>query len=272
MNYIRDFINRMEWDDDIHDLFEHFVEEVNEIPFTREYENTPEFRLNQSIVHNAYLLRRTMELYPQEQRNYIRSQRRLRRSTELPRVSSPHLHGDLPPLNIPSRIRITSFSDDENDLLSDARYRQPYRQPQRHPDYEWMETSIWPLGPTNTPTWSPFDGLNRQNLTDTILTSLFTNFNHFMEQNLQDLEDVKVTLSEDEFDKLDLVTDKELITGKQCNICLEDLTEDELEQPSLIQLKCSHIYHKDCIKEWLTKQSTKCPSCRNCCRTSTNSE
>ncbi len=276
MNYIRDIINHMDWEDDIHDLFEHFVEEVNDIPFTREYENTPEFRLNQSIINNAYLLRRTMELYPQEQRNFIQDQRRLRRSTALPRVSTQNLHSDIPPLNISSRIRITSFSDDENESLSDSRYRQPYRQSQRQPDYEWMDTSVWPLGPTNTPILSH---LNRRtlasNLTDTILNSLFTNFNQFMEQNLQDfqdLEDVKVTLSEDEFNKLDLVTDKDLINGKQCNICLEDLTEEELSNNTLIQLKCKHIYHNGCIKEWLTKQSTKCPSCRNCCRTSTNSE
>ena len=187
MNYIRDFINRMDWEDDIHDLFEHFVEEVNEIPFTREYENTPEFRLNQSIINNAYLLRRTMELYPQEHRNFMSSQRRLRRATELPRVSPQNLHSELPPLNIPSRIRITSFSDDENDSLTDSRYRQahrqhrqPPRQPQRHPDYEWMETSVWPIGPTNTPIWSPLETINRRtlasNLTDTILNSLFTNF------------------------------------------------------------------------------------------------
>jgi hypothetical protein len=267
----------MDWEDDINDLFEHFVEEVNEIPFTREYEHTPEFRLNQSIINNAYLLRRTIELYPQEQRNFIRSQRRLRRSTELPRVSSQHLHQDLPPLNIPSRIRITSFSDDENESLSNTRYRQPQRN--HDYDYDLMETSVWPIGPTNSPIWSPFENIHRHslanNLTDTVLNSLFTNFNTFMEQNLQnlqDLEDVKVTLTEDEFNKLDIVTDKELINGKQCNICLEDLTEDELNKPTLIQLKCNHIYHKECIKEWLTKQSTKCPSCRNCCRTSTNSE
>lgn len=269
MNYIRDFINRMDWDDDIHDLFEHFVEEVNEIPFVRTYEDTPEFRLNQSIIQNAYLLRRTIELYPQEERNYIRSQRHLRHSTELPRMPRQN---NIPPLNIHPSIRITGFSDDENESLSNFRYRQP----QRHLDYEWMDTSIWPIDPVNTPIQSHFENINRHtlasNLTDTILNSLFTNFNQFMEQNLQDLEDVKVTLSEEEFSKLEITKNKELIDGKQCNICLEDLTEEELNKCSLIQLKCNHIYHENCIKEWLTKQSTKCPSCRNCCRTSTNQE
>jgi hypothetical protein len=95
-----------------------------------------------------------------------------------------------------------------------------------------------------------------------------------MEDNLNDLEDVKVTLSTDEFNDLDIVTDKTLIEHKQCNICLEDLQKEELSNKSLIQLQCNHIYHNLCIKEWLTKQSTKCPSCRFCCRTktSTNSE
>jgi hypothetical protein len=46
----------MDWDDEINDLFERFVDEVNDMPFNTDYENTPEFQLNQSIINNAYLL------------------------------------------------------------------------------------------------------------------------------------------------------------------------------------------------------------------------
>ncbi|EYU40221.1 hypothetical protein MIMGU_mgv1a020278mg, partial [Erythranthe guttata] len=39
-----------------------------------------------------------------------------------------------------------------------------------------------------------------------------------------------------------------------CSICLEDL-EEALSMP------CSHVYHGDCIKKWLSI-SHYCPLCR----------
>lgn len=263
MNYIRDFLHNMDWDDDINDLFERFVEEVNDVPFNTEYENTPEFRLNQSIINNAYLLRRTIELYPDEQRNILPHQH-IRRS---PRIQARNITSRtqrqrnhiISPLPQPPRAPILaqlSFNHDENSSSSlYTRYDS---------GYDTIQSPIW-------------DSLDLQltnHFTDSIFESLFTNFNQYITENLNDLEDVKVTLSKDEFDNLDVVSDKTLIENKQCNICLEDLQNEELDNNSLIQLQCNHIYHDTCIKEWLTKQSTKCPSCRFCCRTktSTNSE
>ncbi|KAG1896766.1 uncharacterized protein F5891DRAFT_1280455 [Suillus fuscotomentosus] len=58
----------------------------------------------------------------------------------------------------------------------------------------------------------------------------------------------------------------------RCDICLVDFdpppskslhTVAEIESDPLIQLPCSHVFHKGCIGNWLlgTSQST-CPSCR----------
>ena len=255
MNYIRDFLYNMDWDDDINDLFERFVEEVNEVPFNTEYENTPEFRLNQSIINNAYLLRRTIEMYPTEQRRIRRSPRiQIRNITSQNNIISPVPQPPRAPilthLSFSNNERIINEYDNEYD-----RYNNPYNTIQ-------------------SPIWSSLDLQLTTQLSDSIFDSLFTNFNQFITENLNDLEDVKVTLSTDEFNNLDKVTDETLIQNKQCNICLEDLQKDDLDNNSLIQLQCNHIYHNTCIKEWLTKQSTKCPSCRFCCRTktSTNSE
>lgn len=285
MNYIRDFINRMDWEDDIHDLFEHFVEEVNEIPFVRNYENTPEFQLNQRIIQNAYLLRRTMELYPQEQRDFIRSQHRLRSSTALPRVSvSPLNRGNVPVVTSinTSRFRMNlhegqdnndNNDNDYNDYNEDILFEPRGRRHNRNNAIDINYTSSWPGNSRQA--WNPLDLNIASSITDNIFNSLFTNFNQYIEENLhnfQDFEDVKVTLSQDEFEKLNKVTDKSELENKQCNICLEDLKDDDMIKEGLLKLNCNHIYHKDCIKEWLTKQSTKCPSCRNCCRTSTNTE
>ena len=59
LNYIRSLLNM---EDEIDELFDRFVEHVNNVPFD-DYNNDPSFRLNQSIINNAYLLRRTMELH-----------------------------------------------------------------------------------------------------------------------------------------------------------------------------------------------------------------
>jgi hypothetical protein len=242
----------MDWDDDINDLFERFVEEVNDVPFNTEYENTPEFRLNQSIINNTYLLRRTIEMYPDELRNILGHQR-VRRSPRIQaRTQSQRNH--IISHQLPRAPILTRFSDDEMSSINSP-YIQRYNN-----GYDTIQSPIW-------------TSLDLQ-FTDSIFESLFTNFNQFITENLNDLEDVKVTLSPDEFNNLEKVTDEMLIENKQCNICLEDLKKEELDNKSLIQLQCSHIYHNICIQEWLTKQSTKCPSCRFCCRTqtSTNSE
>tara|TARA_Y100000996_G_scaffold391325_1_gene353229 strand:+ start:55 stop:303 length:249 start_codon:yes stop_codon:yes gene_type:complete len=42
----------------------------------------------------------------------------------------------------------------------------------------------------------------------------------------------------------------------ECVICLEKMRESE----NLTILKCSHIYHSECIEKWLKKKSI-CPMC-----------
>ena len=47
------------------------------------------------------------------------------------------------------------------------------------------------------------------------------------------------------------------IDGYSCPICLEEFKESK----NIRKLKCKHIFHKNCIKEWLEKENT-CPNCR----------
>lgn len=69
------------------------------------------------------------------------------------------------------------------------------------------------------------------------------------------LEPVNETLTESEFDNLTIYNKNDL--ENDCHICL-----DKLLNNCNIILKCNHIFHKECLKEWLTKNSTKCPMCR----------
>ena len=221
MNYLRDIDN---FDEEMDDLFNRFVEHVNQ-------QDDPNFQLNQSIINNAYSIRRTMEL----------NQTGTRRST-IPEIR---------------------YTINEND-------NRPHTPPSLTPPRTYI------------PQLNEYGTLNELNdidlaneITNNILSSLFTNFNEFMQNEMQnemqeydDLEDVKVTLSEDEFNNLETKISEDMIINKQCNICLEDLILDKETsfENKLINLKCNHIYHRDCIKEWLTKQSTKCPTCRCCYR------
>ena len=79
-------------------------------------------------------------------------------------------------------------------------------------------------------------------------------------------EPVKVVLSESEFDALPLRTmSKKLkeelnISDTTCPICQEEINP----RCHCTVLKCGHYFHKNCAKEWLTKQCEKptCPMCR----------
>ena len=50
-----------------------------------------------------------------------------------------------------------------------------------------------------------------------------------------------------------------LSTGNGCAICLEAF---EREEEVRILPRCDHLYHKECIDEWLLERSVFCPVCR----------
>ena len=43
-----------------------------------------------------------------------------------------------------------------------------------------------------------------------------------------------------------------------CSICLLKYEDED----DIIVLKCTHIFHKECVNEWLKNNSNKCPVCR----------
>ena len=102
-----------------------------------------------------------------------------------------------------------------------------------------------------------------------------------LEHNIGTFEDIKITLTEEDFNKAIKTNTKEEIAQIEgvCNICLEefDISKKDLGQnmdensdnyvtQEVVSLKCNHPYHKNCIHKWLTTQSTKCPVCRHDCR------
>ncbi|KAK8896083.1 hypothetical protein M9Y10_013974 [Tritrichomonas musculus] len=59
--------------------------------------------------------------------------------------------------------------------------------------------------------------------------------------------------------KLDprVVTDDEIKSGLECPICISEFKKGDI----IAELKCSHLFHKDCVAEWVKKHPT-CPVCR----------
>lgn len=46
------------------------------------------------------------------------------------------------------------------------------------------------------------------------------------------------------------------LEDRECAICQEDLA-----QTKVLSLPCGHLFHKECVKEWLQRKAT-CPTCR----------
>jgi hypothetical protein len=87
------------------------------------------------------------------------------------------------------------------------------------------------------------------------------------------LEDVKVTLQEEDFNKLHTVPFQTSDSDNKneeheheheheqenCNICLEQYVEGV----SVTKLPCKHLFHTECIKAWLCGEKINCPVCRH---------
>jgi len=74
--------------------------------------------------------------------------------------------------------------------------------------------------------------------------------------NEEDLEDVKVVLSEDDFQRISSI--QNLKDDIKCSICLENIEKNE----EIKDITCKHEFHIECLKIWLCNQSVKCPICR----------
>lgn len=81
------------------------------------------------------------------------------------------------------------------------------------------------------------------------------------------MEDVRVTLQDNELESIRTIKFSEIndpkIDEKKCTICMTKFADDD----DISILKCNHIFHEDCIKEWLKEYNYRCPVCR--CETGT---
>lgn len=119
----------------------------------------------------------------------------------------------------------------------------------------------------------PFNRLTNRIL-DTFMISTFITADD-MYESLNDLENVKITLSEADFNKLYNITltsncnlnycectfneiVNECLYKGDCHICLDTFKKGD----NKVFLKCKHYFHKECIYKWLCCEKTNCPICR----------
>lgn len=94
---------------------------------------------------------------------------------------------------------------------------------------------------------------------NTFMNDIFNIFNNEIEQ---EFEDVKVTLTPEQFSKLknEKITNENIdrYCSKPCNICMDNYNIDD----EITFLLCNHCFHTNCIKHWLCNEKVSCPVCR----------
>ena len=99
-----------------------------------------------------------------------------------------------------------------------------------------------------------------------LYTSFFNLINSHFNIPTQQMSDVKMILTTEELDKLEIMTYKEynleegaiVDDNSKCPISLQKFEDED----KIIKLKCGHIFKEEYIKEWLSESSNKCPVCR----------
>ena len=73
---------------------------------------------------------------------------------------------------------------------------------------------------------------------------------------IESLENYENAKKPDQILKIDFTPFKD--GDKECSICMEKFKKDDM----VTDIKCKHIFHKDCIMEW-GKYKNECPNCRD---------
>jgi hypothetical protein len=100
-------------------------------------------------------------------------------------------------------------------------------------------------------------------MTSDIISTMFgSSFPSSVDELVEEfpMEDVKVTLTNEQFSKLDRIPVKDCCE-QTCHICMDEFSESTNKEKA-VKLPCSHIFHESCIKQWLCKEKVTCPVCR----------
>ena len=273
----------MDDDDDLENLIDILI---NNQPLTssRIGEFSEAIRINQQITNNIYNIRRYLERGDLENynntifntmfNNIFNFNNEITQNNEL--LNDNELIEENELLNDNERT-YTELIDDEridDERIDDERiddnrlnYNEIYNN--SNIDYNNVVNTIY-NGNYNINNNSEIDYINRLFNIDfstdsTILNRIIQIFlestNNITNININEnvFEDVKVTLTKEQFKKLDSKTILEENTdNKECNICMDEYKIND----KIVTLDCKHIFHRRCIKHWLLQEKVTCPVCR----------
>tara|TARA_B100000035_G_scaffold61950_2_gene50090 strand:+ start:10530 stop:11273 length:744 start_codon:yes stop_codon:yes gene_type:complete len=105
--------------------------------------------------------------------------------------------------------------------------------------------------------------LNNQTESENLLNLPFQNrinsFQNILNNSLMEKKAYKKVISDKGKDKLkEIIYDDTKFETKECVISMDEFNNGD----KIIQLPCTHIFHKKSIKTWLCEESSKCPVCR----------
>jgi hypothetical protein len=145
---------------------------------------------------------------------------------------------------------VTDINDNVNN--SDAEYTTQPTNDDNNNDFNQnnfnisYQTFTFPLNPPN------------ENIDINEFINNFNNIlNSVLEQAPSPQEDIQVTMDHEDIDNLPVKRYSES-NNINCSICLCDMEEGE----EYFDIKCKHIFHKDCMFKWLEKFNYICPICR----------
>lgn len=90
--------------------------------------------------------------------------------------------------------------------------------------------------------------------------SFLQSFLNIMNLQQQNMEDVRATLGKEGEKEIKNYKLKEDLDGT-CSVCMMKLEKTQ----EVSELKCKHVFHKECIMKWLKEYNYKCPVCRAEC-------
>ena len=134
--------------------------------------------------------------------------------------------------------------------------------------YEFTINSIFPSQYSTGQSTTQPSGSNYNQNVNNLYTSFFNLINSRFNIPAQQMSDVKMILTTEELDKLEIMKYKEykydleegaiVDDNSKCPISLQKFEDED----KIIKLKCGHIFKEEYIKEWLSESSNKCPVCR----------